>query len=338
VNQTLINEISREFGIIRESFEDDKAWQNRIKYSVLGLQMLSALYDKYDDFDDTPNNSSVSRQHISSRAKKLAEIFGINQERCEDILQLYIETGFILRKSNRLACPPASTAQVGLSCIARGVHPSFAKLISGFGFLVKSDNSTKSSVDDMFNLVTVDIKQWTEMFMNNLKGEWKSNEDLTDFEFINAQATVWKSYWTDIAPKSGLSLCRSKDEVGRIYKLLSIKKDVVNGLRLPEWTTNNGEYLRLAISLRVTNKNPPKAKAKKYIRTTIFEYDYKLPPAEQNFIELYSWKRDNSQDKYKWPYSRIVSNELYQVFITIFHRLGYTIKEEQAFGNRAINP
>ena len=325
----MLNTISKDLGITKEPYEDKAAWQYRIKYSILGLQMLSALYDKYDDFeDDTLISDSVSRQHITSRAKKLAEIFGIEQDNCEDILNLYTKMGFILEKRNRLAYPPVSTAQAEQGFIARGIHPSATLSVSGLGFLIKADNATMSNVDDMFNLSTVDTMKWYAIFMDNARGEWKPNEDLADFEFLNAQVNPWKSYWIDIAPKSGIALCRGKDTVGRVYKLLSIKTDNVKSLQLPEWNTKNGEYLRLAIALRIVSDNPPQARVKKYDRTSLFEYDYLLPPSEQSFIEVYSWKRDNSQDEVRWPQSRIVANELYQVFITIFRRMGFEIEEE----------
>jgi hypothetical protein len=290
---------------------------------------LSSLYDKYDDLEDDVNYyASVSKQHISNRAKKLAEILEVEQEYCEEILSLYTKAGFILNKSNRLAYPSASTAQVEKGFIARGIHPSVAFLVSGIGFFVKEETARYADVDDMFNLVADDIMKWHELFIKSMRGNWNADANLTNFEFINTNVKPWKSYWTDIPPKNGLSLCRSKDKAYRIYRLISVKQDNINSALLPYWSMKNGEYLRLAISLRIIANNPPRVRAKKYGKTAIFDYDYLLPPSEQNFIEVYSWKHDNSQSADRWPKSRIVAIEMYQLFIKIFRRMGYLVEED----------
>jgi hypothetical protein len=329
MNPMLFNDISRELGIARESYEDNIAWQSRITYSLLALQMLSALYDKYDDFvDDEKFSDSVSNQHISNRAKKLSEVFGIKPDKHESILELYQKTGFMLNKSNRLAFPPVTAAPIDKLFVARGLHPSSAITVSGIGFLVENVSATVANADEMFNLSQLHSIDWHKLFMKNISTGWKPVSDFTDVEFLNTQVKPWKSYWTGGLPNQRFALCRSIDKVGRVYKLLSIRPDGVYSIQLSDWNMKNGEYLRLAIAMRVDEGNPPKVKTRKYGKTAIIDYDYLLPPAEQNFIEVYSWNRDNSQQNERWPQSRIVAIELYQAFMSIFQRMGYEIEEE----------
>jgi len=323
MNQMMFDEISRQLGILKEPFEDSIAWQNRIKHSVLGLQLLSALYDKYDDFeDDALADNSVSRQHITSRAKKLADIFAIEQDDCDAIIELYTKMGFMLEKRNRLVYPPVSTAQVGQNVIVRGVHPSSAVVVSGLGFLIESNSVTLSNIDEMFNLATIEIMQWHESFMELLTEQWVDAKELLDVQFFNPTAKPWES-WSDNSPKSGLILCRNTELAGRRYRIVSADRH--RCVVLP--FIGRGEYRRLEISLRILADNPPKAKITKYKRTSIFDCDFWLPPMEQSFVELYSWKRGNSQDSNRWLQSRIVANELHDVFIRIFRRMGYEIEE-----------
>ena len=326
MNLALISEVSKELCIFKEAYEDSSAWCHRVKYSLLGLQILSALYDKYDDFDDDEIISdSVSRQHISSRANKLAEILGISQDDCEHIMNLYVRTGFILNKRNRLTYPSVTMARIETCFVARGIHPSNAIGVSGLGLIVKPAATNEINIDELFNLSCVDIMQWHEMFIKSLRDKWERYEELSDVEYFNPKLKPWEM-WSDVLPKNEIILCRDKDLAGRKYRVISIKSGISKIATLP--FIGKGEYRRLEISLRILANNRPTVRVKKHENAAIFEYNYRLPPSEQNFIDLYSWDNKMRSVNFKIPFSRIVAIELYQIFLSVFIRLGYAIEEE----------
>jgi len=326
MNKALISEISKVLKILREPYEDDAAYQWRVKYSVIGLQILASLYDKNNDFpaDDVVDNS-VSHQHVTVRASKLAQIFGVSDIDTGRVLKLYKATGFILSKRNRLTYSQPTFSCVGEVCLARGVHPSIAIGISGLCMLTNHSANDGVATEKMFNLPTIGILQWFERFAKTFVCQ-KPLPDKDDIEYLNINEPVNKGYWSGNPPTQGnQTLCRTTDKLN--YWIAEGTSDGVKCALLPEWRTRGSEYYRIAIAMRVLANNPPRMRMKKYRSTAVLEYNYLLPPAEQNFLELCSWRKDENDVPYRQRLRRIITIGLSPAIIALFEKMGYLIEK-----------
>jgi len=328
MNITLIDEMAKDLSILRENHEDEKSWQYRVKYSVLGLQMLASLYDKNDDLiiEDETLGNPVSHQHTTNRASRLAQVYGLAQSDVEMILELYKKTGFILSKRNRLAYPNATVGQIEGAYIIRGIHPSKANGVSGICMMANSDSEDVVKIDEMFGFPQLGISKWFAKLQKTINN-WRLFVDNGDIEYLNINDPTQKGYWNGKPPThGGQTLCRSNDKLN--YWILTNISGNIKCAALPTWRTRDGEYYRIAIALRIITGKSPKVIMKKHRNTASIKYDYLLPPAEQNFIELCSWREDDTDNVYLQRLHRIISIELYQSIFSLFERMGYFIEEE----------
>lgn len=338
MNRKLLEKATRDLCIDRVPDEADEDWSRRVRYSVIGLQMLASLYDKNDDevvesdssdvHDDPTPDTTVSMRRILRRGERLAEIFGMDNFDVEKVRKLYIRNGFMLHKNHRLAYPVTTFAEAGNMLLARGVPPWKTAKVSGLGMLTQWKTCLASlSVEDMFNIEQSTTSDWFQKFIRTIT--WKTESLPTDIEWLNIHESPKHGYWSGKPSTEGFSLCRTRNEMGREYIFWQASKGVLQLCRLPEWRVKNGEYRRIAIALRSLHDNIPTVTIKKQSRTLSIEFDYLLPPTEQRFVELYSWS--TSEDPWELPgqLKRIFAIDLYAVVRTIFERLSFKIQEIQ---------
>ncbi|GHU55260.1 hypothetical protein AGMMS49975_16820 [Clostridia bacterium] len=319
---TLILEISENLSIPKESSESAEEWHRRVLYSLVGCHMIAALYDFDDDIAEAENlEHEVSMQHILKCGNNL--ILNINEIDCKKIREIYTLTGYMLHKNNRLAYPKSTiSTDSGISFI-RGVPPWEKVNVSGLGmYYAHGNQSTLFSIEQMFGLEELDINDWFVRFSQKIR--WETIDSFpTEKEYLNLTESPQNGYWQSNPPKSELILCRSKENTHKEYSILrSLNK--IQKSDLSDWQVEKGEYRRIAIALRIANGISPILRVKQKINTMELITDYLLPPAEQNFFELYSWNIEGS------PWHRIISVSLYPTFKRIFQKLGYRIIEENS--------
>jgi hypothetical protein len=299
MNQTLLKEMSSDLNIPKDKTESDAEWERRVLYSVLGLQMLTSLYDYEDsgyrepDRDET--DKTVSMQHVLSRGKKLSELYelNLNDNEIESIRELFIYTGYMLHKANRLIYPPTKIARYSGVLFYRGLPPWKAINVSGMGLYEIGKNSDSIRLSEMFSFCDTDNSTWFETFIKSVN--WSNINSLPDdVEFLNISKQATSGYWLSTPPNNGITLCRTKVDHKR-YTLLKFG-ETLESFDLPEWlvrVTNDDnsirkyaqqEYFRIANALRIKNGLIPKAEFSASDFITKIKFDYLLPPAEQNFV------------------------------------------------------
>jgi len=329
----LIHTIANELQVPQGNKEPEDHWKRRVLYSSIGLHMLASSYDydndsMFDDslIDDSLIDDNVSMQRILNRGQHLSEVYRDffeleAQELAEYIRALYIKTGYLLHTANRLTYPGTSCASYGNLYLVRGVEPWKVGRMSGLGTCSYAAQGAESSVECLFHLEEKDILSWYRQFSENL--QWRVISDLpSDIEYINIIEPANRGYWTTRVPKKGTVLCRSANPGERIYRLLRIGTSLEQCI-LPSWRTEDGEYLRIAIALRVLAGNPPAAAIRRDGAIIHITSSYLLPSFEQNFFELFSWP---GQRHSRW--NRIISAQLLGPMIDIFKRFGFTIQED----------
>ena len=332
--KNLLEKAARDLCIDKEPDETGEKWTRRVRYSIIGLQMLASVYDQDDDVIvdvDSPKHdaeSTVPMRRILYRGKRLAEIFDEKNFNVEEVRELYIRNGFLLHKNHRLAYPVSSYAEAGNSFLARGVPPWKAAKVSGLGMLTQWKASVASlSVKDMFNIEQAAIGDWFDQFTSTII--WKTDSLPQEVEWLNIHESHEKGYWSGKRPDKGFSLCRTKSDPAKDYFLWQISNGIEQQCRLPTWRSEKGEYRRIAIILRTLHNNRPNVVIKKQVHTITVTFNYLLPPTEQHFIELYSWSKLENPWDIKGRLNRIFAIDLYAVVKTIFEQLSYEIREKQ---------
>ena len=321
-NNAFLNEVSERLNIPREPHEAEEQWYKRLAYSLVGGHMLASLYDFDDDYSSEAleKNKTVSMQHVLKRGEGLTSTLGIDDLDCAYLRELYTQTGYMLHKNNRLVYPPQKTANDGDVSFIRGIVPWDNAFIGGIGLYTENTGIKEISVGKMFGITEQNIDKWFSDFIKRIS--WQQTNNLPhEAEFLNIDDKATNGYWQTKVPKYGMSLCRSNGIGQKEYSLVRIS-DKTEKIVLPEWQTENGEYLRIAIALRIEKNNAPIATVilKKHIAE--IEIDYLLPKAEQNFFELYSWPNIGNN---KWR--RIIAIKIYPTFRHMLERLGYEINE-----------
>ena len=271
----------------------------------------------------------------SNRGKELANIFQIDffDDLLQEIQDLYIKTGYLLHSSNRLTYPTfrcgSSDNQVFLT---RGQLPWEVDKMSGLGTLASvGNNSEMISWEEMFDIEPTPILDWFAEFENTVR--WSDCYQLPqNVKYLNIKGKSAYGYWQNNIDDNSLILCRENDNsASRQYWLLDLSEHMAI-YKIPEWKVNDKEYLRIALALRVKARNYPSIQVQQMGTISKVKIDYLLPPAEQNFFELYSWpdfELYNCSDIKKSKWNRIVYQDVWPYFEIMFSRLGFQIIDKE---------
>ena len=320
----LIDRISTDLDIKKGLHEDIDSWQKRVIYSCIGMNMLASAYD-YDDFEIEPSENTVSMQHVKNRGDALAEILTndtVNPELIEEIRDLYIRTGFLLHKANRLTYPNLKYSSYGDIYFSRGQTPWTVNHISGLALFATECNQENTLInwEEMFCIEEKSIMHWYEQFEKALN--WSVISTLpADVEYINISESQYQGYWQKHSPKSGITLCRDQRGVQQ-YQLIKIT-DKYMRCNLPDWRVAGKEYIRIALALRIQSDRVPSVTIRQDGKIAEIYADYLLPPFEQNMFELFSWP-----DSKNISWNRVISIKILPLMIELFTRMGFKIIEE----------
>lgn len=323
-NAAFMADMSEKLCIPREVDETEQQWHNRIAFSLVGGHMLSALYDFDDDVQPSSEGSdnTVSMQHIKKRGEDLVAALDIHEVDCEKLRKLFISTGYMLHKNNRLSYPLRTYANTDNISFLRGFLPWEKFSVSGTGGYMISPEKSIDTIERMFGIEELDINNWFSNFENHIR--WQEADHLPqDVEFLNISDSAKNGYWQTRPPKQGITLYRTKGNGEKEYVILRLSKIIEKSV-LPYWQIENGEYYRIAIALRIANENAPTVTVCLKSHTAELVTDFLLPSAEQNFFELYSWATIGDS---RWR--RTIAIKLYPTFKHVFERLGYKVIEVQ---------
>jgi len=319
-NSVFMNEVSTKLNIPREVDENDEQWYKRVAYSLVGGHMLAALYDFDDDFQSAVHDDekTVSMQHVLKRGENLSATLCMDDFDCAHLRELFTQTGYMLHKSNCFTYPPKTFAGDGDIAFLRGVAPWNKVFISGIGLYTINSGHSTISTEKMFRIEEQDINEWFSNFERRLN--WQQTDNFPqDVEFLNINDNA--KNWQAKPPKRGMTLYRTKGNGEKNYVICRFS-DVIEKSPLSNWQTENGEYRRIVIALRIANDNAPTATMLLKMYTAEIVIDYLLPFAEQNFFELYSWPIIGNS---RWR--RTISIKLYPAFKRVFERMGYKVSE-----------
>jgi len=331
---SFLRRISEDLHIEKGPDETVASWENRILYSYLSLNMLTASYDCEETIVgvEQPRCKTVSKQHVIKRAEELVGTVGVGRFHLsifDNIRKNYIATGYLLNCSNRFAPPPKQFGTAGAIQLSRGELPWDVQYMSGSGTyeILAGEDHQNQLWDDLFCIMKKPIMEWFLAFKSTL--HWKNISQLpANTEYANMHNIKGLSYWINKPSNVSITIMRdSQNYGGRQYHLIR-KAHPFEVSILPEWLAKNEEYLRVALALRIRYGCEHKLHITYDGAIAHLRSDYLLPPAEQNFYEMFSWPSDMENGCAGNRWNRTVSIHVLPVIKTLFLRMGFRLDEE----------
>ena len=333
--------ISQSIGIIRGNNESYKNYLARLIYSICGRLALASLWDNYSEEEyeyESTESISITRfkrrieTTLNSYIEIVPEIKDVFSDSIEDIkteiLDIYMKTGFFYHTPKRIIPCNDCVCQADRFYLFRGSFLDKDLKMSGLGFYSNEsyDLEYNKNISETFNLSTHKLDEYIKYLISD--ANWVKANSLNEYEFLVTDLKINNKYWINYPIKlSYPSLMRSIEKGKRIYYLYYFKGNEAYISRLPSWRTTAEEYLAISNSILFSYSNLPPIKYRNEGNLVDINLKYLLPPAEMNFLKLYSWPRYmNNVSKSK--FHRTTNPVLFRIIKSHLKNLGYKFMGE----------
>lgn len=336
--ESLLLKIAAKYGIKMGSSETESMYKARIIYSVCAVMGYASLWDQSDEKD-------ISIDRVKSRiGVMLGEYLGIYPEvknlfeldhqnvlglkTVEDeIYENYLKGGAIYHCPYHIAPALRSEAPFRNICFQRGIPFDEITCLSGAGFYSEvNTDGDPLQVRRMFALEEVSLHDmWNNVVS---KAEWISLKEFNSgSEFLRMNPPFTTGYWMHMPFTDGrISLLRVGSTGSRLYFLYRVTKCAFEVSPLPNWQVDDNNYRRIACSCLAENGSLPPIGYKIDGAVVKVHLNYLLPPAEMNFLKLYSWPY--SYRSLPSDFKRICANNVFHAIENIFQCEGFEFREE----------
>lgn len=327
-----LEKIASQLSIKKDETETEQEWQCRVIYSAAGYSSLASLWDfnEEESVSDRPGISIVHYKRTFSQ--KLSaflalypdaqKIFSVSpSEIVEELYEIGLATGLFYHKSNRLF-PAAYACGEGIEfTFERGRAAGVVGPVSGLGAYTKRRaKETDKTIAELYCLSQNTFSSWFSTFEKGCRFEpirWPN-----DVEFLRLTPPFKQGYWQkNIERDNKISLARYGSQGMRIYYLYKSEGQRVLACQLPLWLSEEGRWLQVATALLMRYCELPPIKVQKGDQIASLELGYLLPPAEEAFLNLYSWPESYYIAKKRWQ--RKMAMPVYREIKPIFEKMGY---------------
>ena len=329
----LLREIACQFDIWKGATESEKDWKCRLIYSACGLMGYASSWDS--NVLETP-----SIEHFKSRVSSVLDgyrtldsdlqfAFCDSNELASEIYDIFIKSGSIYHLSHSICPPPLKVSQIGNIQLIRGQPIGAISFVSGLGTYQKSDISSTDihAVLEMFQIDSIPlVDKWNEIIST---ANWNLLNNLTNVEYLNMDFSSRNAhYWNTRPDKDAAhSLLRIKTETGTMYYLYKKENERIYVSRLSEWQIDDFGIRNYSNACLAAHGSLPSITYQEDVNVIQFKPGYLLPPAENNFIKLYSWPTDyfNITSPFK---PRKCSTEVFHIVSKVLAYRGFTFEKE----------
>ena len=332
--QNLLSRISKEFSIYKGENEEINKWKSRIIYSLLGRMALASLFDT-DYGTEEEEDSSIT--HMKRRINKVFASYQDmypelktllpmdSTELAEEMYDIFLNTGVIYHKPNRIVMSSKSDSIVNEIKFTRGYELDSKQKISGLG--TYEQFLGQENIDqfiNMFQLENIMLSQLWNIYTK--KSKWDTVDINADIEYLRTKPPYNKGYWTNNIDKTGeTSILKIKTKGTYLYYLYKYENKLYAS-ELPQWLVeNNNKRLLTNACLRKKDVLPP-TKYRIDGDLVYIEFQY-LPPQSVLYLwKLYSWPL--LMNKLPYDFKRICDRKVFESIKTVMIQLGYEFIEE----------
>lgn len=342
----LLDKIADTYHIARGGKESDERWKARVVYSLLGRMALASLSDSLEENEVAPETGeSISIAHFKGR---IHEVFGSYlllylelkppfsvepSALCSEIYDIFLKTGCIYHTAYRVtSAAPAMARQCSVQ-LERGMPLERKQYVSGLGAYLPEHSAFEGtvlypSVQEMFGLQRGTLSGlWTALEANAVWSPLYTGETV---EYLSHTPPF---QWSSTPFKDvDISVARLGQPGGWLYYLYRIENGQLLGSQLPHWLVNDPFYGGMAhrtvvhACLAYYAQLPAiRCKVEGATVQTTFAQFLLLPPAELNWIKLYSWPV--SFDSFPSDFKRVFSFEVFPTVKRVLEQIGYQFEE-----------
>lgn len=328
----LVNSMSNLMNIKSGESETEAAFKCRLVYSALSRLGYAALWDE-EELQGCPTVTYL-KHRISKSFEYFKRIFPeiipyFNENESELIDEIYNQfecTGQFYHIPFHVAPPIFSAATINNIEFVRGEMLAANVAVSGLGAYRYNNNNTELTVNKMFRLEENSLLLYWKQTVCSVRWHELSTEYTDNFEFLNHNLSKGNPYWCNNPNKSGMcSITRTKGIENKMYYLYKIKTGKIFLGALPAFMTEKGEYRRLSNGLFMAIGCLPKSTFHIEGEIVKLNIGYLYPPAEMNFIKLYSWPSDFRN--LGGLFTRILTKDVFFSIKEIFESIGYGFTE-----------
>lgn len=343
----LLSDISNFLQIYSNITESQLSFRKRLIYSAIGRMALCSIWDNVDDnqkenesYNEIKASITYFKRRVENLQKYYQELFPelTNQflNLNEVFLSMYLDNGWLYHSSNWLY--PAIEKTVvfgGIKFIRGNITPTSRVIMSGLGMYEKG-NFPNDEFEDFCK--TFHFTEDYRKYVNNLLNEvqWNSFNIQENTEYLRLNGNYTRGYWKNLPDSDGkISLLRIGQPGNRLYYFYKYENDSYYVSSIPNWATENREYVRIAIGLMLLNNKWPGYTVKIDGNLAFLRFNYLLPPPELNFFKFYSWPdinySENNNDlmvrfanlvEWNSDFERIMTIDVFNAFNKILSKIG----------------
>lgn len=327
----LLQDIASEWNIPRGQLEEELSFKSRIIYSVLGRMACASAYDVTDDLQ--PASIVHVKRRIDSVLEgyltmypELVPIFTDTENLHDEIYSILLRSGQIYHTPSRVSPAMMTSASETGIVFTRGTSPSQKTCISGVGTynLTQENVNTEQPPTTMFLLQQDSLLDYWDVLTHELK--WMPYQSGLATEYLRTEPPFNHGYWVDKPDYSrNVSLCRSGVMGNYLYYLYRWNDSAIEVHQLAVWMTDNYCYRNISNSYLAYRRKIPPSTFHVDCELVSLNISYLYPPAELNFVKLYSWPRVYSG--LPSDFNRMMSLCVFNSIRSILERIGYQFSE-----------
>ena len=328
----LLEKVAERLNIYRGSTETESDYKARLIYSMLGRMAYTSLWDTEEECN------FISIIHFTKRIETLfysytemypeiKYLFSSENEKLslsKYIKEIYQNTGQFYHSPSRISPAAYNKAEFSQTVFSRGTPLSESVFLSGIGMYQITENFSDdvTQVNTMFQLSDSPVEYWNQIIQNV---QWHEMQTKQSLEYLCTQPPFRRGYWLQTPDKEIISIARTTDMQNKLYYLYKIQDNQILVSQLPLWLVSDKQYRLLSNGCLMQMKKLPEFSFHEDGGIVRIFVGYLLPPAEQYFLELYSWPENflNLPNHFR----RICSKEIFMTIKFIFEKNGYQWKE-----------
>jgi len=342
----LLHDISNEFHIEQGERESEEKWKSRTIYTLLGRMAYASLSDHLEDEEVIPEKGeSISITHFKRRIQtilssylelypEVVSLFPVEKDGlCEEIYDTYLKSGCLYHTAYRIsASAPCMARQNGIQ-FERGMPLDRSQYISGLGSYLPLNCAAEkgrvySSASEMFALQGKTLSEvWTELIS---EAKWIPLHTSETIEYFHKKVSYsrWRKTPEQDQP---MSIARIGKPGNYLYYLYRIQEGQILGSQLPQWLVDDpfygsSAYFTVSNACLAVSSCVPTINYKTDGAIVQVKFQYLLPPAEMNWVRLYSWP--GAFFNFPNNFTRIFNTDVFQAIKAVLEQMGYQFTEE----------
>lgn len=335
----LIEEISKDLGIIKFQTEDEKSYNCRVIYSCLACWIKASTLD-FSQSDDAA--IGVSKSHILNKNQRILEEIlarlpdaktyfydekmNVVSEMRDRLIkigeldQVGFKTDIALHRRESISFFAGVQREMGYLFGERSIAVGLSQIK-----LVQKDRT----VNEKIAIETEDACSWLEQYLQN--AIWRKVNELDDkYQYFNPYIKSGNNHgcWQNVCPEDNYVLFRNESRTGYEYFMLNRRNNGIYLNKIDSFLVSLGEVKRMMFALRKQGNNAVRAYTKVQKDCVRIILGATVPDREENILYTYAWPIGKFNHKTHW----IMLPSIWEYIQVILNLLGIEIMEDRHNG------